>query len=118
MKNVLTVGILAGFLTLGVGSAFAEQQNDESILGAHELSLSASEAKADTVAKGYIYDQTRMEQIGTEAGAWQSDLGTPGTKAIVAAQNYHYDPKKLHMVATEQGYDEYSHSQGVYCSQC
>ncbi len=119
MKNVLTVGILVGFMTLGlVGSAFAENPNDKSILGADEFSFTASQPKADIVSQNYNDNQKNLELVGTEAGNWQFSFDAPETKADLAAKNYHYDSQKLRMIGTEYGYDAYSHSQGLYCPLC
>jgi hypothetical protein len=119
MKNVLTVGVLMAFMTLGiVGSAFAEDSHDKSILGTDQFSFNAPETKADVVAKNYVYNQQRLEQVGTEAGNAQFDFDAPETKAELATKNYDYDSQKLRMVGTEAGYDAYSHSQGIYCSLC
>ena len=119
MKNVIKVGVLVGFMTLGiVGSALAEQPNDKSILGADEFSFAAPQTEADIAAKNYAYDQERLKLVGTEGGDWQFDFNAPETKADLAAKNYQYDPMKLKMAGTDMGYDEYIHSHNLQCPLC
>ena len=119
MKNVIKVGVLVGFMTLGlVGAAFAEQPNDNSILGTDQFSFSTPQTEADIAAQNHDYDQERLAKVGSEAGNWQFDFDAPETKADLAAQNYHYDSQKLHMVGTEYGYDEYVHKNNLKCPLC
>ena len=119
MKNVIKVGVLVGFMTLGlVGAAFAEQPNDKSILGTDEFSFNAPITETDIAAQKYVYDQERLKLVGTEGGDWQFNFNAPETKADLAAKNYNYDPVKLKMVGTNMGYDEYIHSNSLQCPLC
>ena len=119
MKNVIKVGVLVGFMTLGlVGAAFAEQPNDKSILGTDEFSFNAPITEADIAAQSYVYNQEHLKLVGPEGGDWEFHFNAPETKADLAAKNYKYDPVKLRMVVTEMGYDEYIHSHNLQCPLC
>ena len=104
LKKELIIGVLATSVILGsLGTAFAEDSNDKSILGTDEFSFETSQTAADAAARNYVYDQEQLALIGTEAGG--EIVSTP--QALNAANNHAYSEDRLAVVGTEAGDWEY-----------
>jgi|GEM_PF-2484462 len=104
LKKEFIIGVLATSVIFGsLGTAFAEDSNDKSILGTDEYSFDAPGTTADEAARNHVYDQEQLALIGTEAGG--EIVSTP--QALNAANNHAYSEERLAVVGTEAGDWEY-----------
>lgn len=103
-KKELIISVLVAFLFMGfIGTAFAEQNNDTSILGSDQFSFDANNSMNSEAAINHDYNQEHLAVVGTEAGDWKIDFAAPESKAEMAANNYNYNQQHLALVGTESG---------------
>lgn len=99
-----------------VGVAAAENR-EKNIVGSDQFSFERYEDKS---INGYVYDQEKLELVGTEGGIWEYNPDARDNKAEQAARDYDYDESKLSKVGTEGGLWEFSFgsSESPVCSSC
>lgn len=102
-NNKLIIGLLVTFFFMGfIGTAFAENSNDTSILGTDQFSFDSQQSTNNEAAKNFDYNQEHLALVGTEAGNWKYN-NVQKSKADVAATNYNYNQEHLALVGTEAG---------------
>ena len=123
LKKQYIVSLLVVLLSLGfAGSVVAGENDYNNILGSDEFSFEASETNKDTAANSHVYDQEKLDLVGTEAGDWQYDYSADvvGTKSEQVASDHNSDQSQFSAVGTEAGDWEYSFDspENSVCGSC